>query len=167
MCNRTTNGAAVANLWVANMASCMSKQRCMLGKDGRLLNIHVASKSTDCNVIARIANVGEVLNTTNVDQHAWLRQTQFHQWDEAVAAGQKLGLVAVLPDTGESQAKAIAEDMRQSISSLGHRTLRDGERLHLQATVAVVMAKDEDEAQLLKRLNTALAQAKPRLARSA
>ena len=75
--------------------------------------------------------------------------------------------VAVLPDTGESQAKAIAEDMRQSISSLGHRTLRDGERLHLQATVAVVMAKDEDEAQLLKRLNTALAQAKPRLARSA
>lgn len=75
--------------------------------------------------------------------------------------------VAVLPDTGESQARLLADDMRQSIGSLGHRTLRHGERLHLQATTATVMALDEDEAQLLKRLNTMLAQAKPRLARSA
>lgn len=75
--------------------------------------------------------------------------------------------VAVLPDTGESQAQVMAEDMRQSIASLAHRTQRYGERLHLQATAAAVMALDEDEAQLLKRLNIALAQAKPRLARSA
>lgn len=75
--------------------------------------------------------------------------------------------VAVLPDTGESQARIMADDMRQSIANLAHRTQRHGERLHLQATTAVVMALDEDEAQLLKRLNTTLAQAKPRLARSA
>lgn len=75
--------------------------------------------------------------------------------------------VAVLPDTGESQARIMADDLRQSIANLAHRTQRHGERLHLQATTAVVMALDEDETQLLKRLNTALAQAKPRLARSA
>lgn len=75
--------------------------------------------------------------------------------------------VAVLPDTGQSQAQVMAEDMRQSIASLAHRTQRYGERLHLRATAAAVMALDEDEAQLLKRLNTALAQAKPRLVRSA
>ncbi|SDI81244.1 diguanylate cyclase (GGDEF) domain-containing protein [Pseudomonas flavescens] len=75
--------------------------------------------------------------------------------------------VAVLPDTGESQARIMADDLRQSIANLAHRTQRHGERLHLQATTAVVMALDEDEAQLLKRLNTALAQAKPCLARSA
>lgn len=75
--------------------------------------------------------------------------------------------VAVLPDTGESQASVMAEDMRQSIASLAHRTQRYGERLHLQATTATIMALDEDEAQVLKRLNTALALAKPRLARSA
>ncbi|TBU73341.1 GGDEF domain-containing protein [Pseudomonas daroniae] len=75
--------------------------------------------------------------------------------------------VAVLPDTGESQAQVMAEDMRQSIASLAHRTQHYGERLHLQATAAAVMALDEDEAQLLKRLNIALAQAKPRLVRSA
>lgn len=75
--------------------------------------------------------------------------------------------VAVLPNTGESQACSMAEDMRQSIASLAHRSRRYGERLHLRATAAAVMALDEDEAQLLKRLNTALAQAKPRLPRSA
>ena len=37
-----------------------------------------------------------------------------------------------------------------------------GERLHLTATVASVMALDEDEDHLLKRLNYALAQAKSR-----
>ncbi|MBP5059947.1 GGDEF domain-containing protein [Pseudomonas chlororaphis] len=74
--------------------------------------------------------------------------------------------VAVLPDTGESEARVMADDMRQSIASLAHRTQRYGERLHLQATTATIMALDEDEAQVLKRLNTALAQAKPRLARS-
>ncbi|WP_437881367.1 GGDEF domain-containing protein [Pseudomonas sp. LRF_L74] len=75
--------------------------------------------------------------------------------------------VAVLPNTGESQAWEMARDMRQSLASIAHRSQRHGERLHLQATVAAVMALDEDQAQLLKRLNLALAQAKPRLARSA
>jgi diguanylate cyclase (GGDEF)-like protein len=75
--------------------------------------------------------------------------------------------VAVLPNTGESQATGIAEDMRQSIASLGHRTQRYGERLHLRATTTALMALDEDEERLLKRLNRALANAKPRAARCA
>ena len=75
--------------------------------------------------------------------------------------------VAVLPDTGDSQAKTMAQDMRQSLASLGHRTQRHGERVHLQATTATVMAYDEDEGLLLKRLNIALAQAKSKLAHSA
>ncbi|QGZ29662.1 GGDEF domain-containing protein [Stutzerimonas stutzeri] len=75
--------------------------------------------------------------------------------------------VAVLPDTGESQARMMADDMQQSVANLAHRTQRHGERLYLQATTAVVMALGEDQAQLLKRLNTALMLAKPRMARSA
>lgn len=75
--------------------------------------------------------------------------------------------VAVLANTGEGQARAMAEDLRQSIASLAHRSRRHGERLHLSASVAVVMALSEDEAQLLKRLNLALAQAKPPRVRSA
>ncbi|VXC27486.1 Diguanylate cyclase (GGDEF) domain-containing protein [Pseudomonas sp. 8Z] len=75
--------------------------------------------------------------------------------------------VAVLPNTGEQQAQGMADELRQSIASLAHRSQRHGERLQLRATVAAVMALDEDEGQLLKRLNLALARAKPRLARSA
>lgn len=75
--------------------------------------------------------------------------------------------VAVLPNTGERQAQAMAEALRQSIAHLAHHTSRHGERLQLAASVACVMAVDEDEAQLLKRLNQALARAKPRQVRSA
>ncbi|MHC6226152.1 GGDEF domain-containing protein [Pseudomonas sp. X10] len=75
--------------------------------------------------------------------------------------------VAVLPNTGQRQAQAMAEDLRQSIGHLAHHTSRHGERLQLSASVASVMALDEDEAQLLKRLNLALVQAKPHQVRSA
>lgn len=75
--------------------------------------------------------------------------------------------VAVLPGTGEQQAWNIANELQQSIASLAHRSQRHGERLQLRATVAAAMALDEDEAQLLKRLNRALASAKPHLAYSA
>ncbi|QJQ10161.1 GGDEF domain-containing protein [Pseudomonas putida] len=70
--------------------------------------------------------------------------------------------VAALPNTGERQAQAMAEALRHSIAHLAHHTRRHGERLHLTATVASVMALDEDEDHLLKRLNHALAQAKSR-----
>lgn len=73
--------------------------------------------------------------------------------------------VAALPNTGERQAQAMAEALRQSIAHLAHHTGRHGERLHLTATVASVMALDEDEDHLLKRLNYALAQAKSRQTR--
>ncbi len=75
--------------------------------------------------------------------------------------------VAVLPSTGERQAQAMAEALRLSIAHLAHHSRRHGERLQLTATVASVMALDEDEAQLLKRLNLALSRAKPRQVRSA
>ncbi|MGE8372702.1 MAG: GGDEF domain-containing protein, partial [Pseudomonas putida] len=61
-------------------------------------------------------------------------------------------------------AQAMAKALRQSIAHLAHHTARHGERLHLTATVASVMALDEDEDHLLKRLNYALAQAKSRKA---
>ncbi|QCI12353.1 GGDEF domain-containing protein [Pseudomonas putida] len=75
--------------------------------------------------------------------------------------------VAVLPNTGERQAQAIAEDLRLSVTHLAHRSHRHGERLQLSATVATVMALEEDPAQLLRRLNLALSRAKPRQVRSA
>ncbi|SUD84655.1 diguanylate cyclase [Stutzerimonas stutzeri] len=75
--------------------------------------------------------------------------------------------VAVLPNTGEAQARMIAEELQQAVASLAHRTGRHGERLFLRASTATVMALEDDPEQLLRRLNLRLAQAKQRLPRCA
>lgn len=75
--------------------------------------------------------------------------------------------VAVLPSTGEAQARMIAEELQQAVASLAHRTGRHGERLYLRASTATVMALEDDPEQLLRRLNLRLAQAKQLLPRCA
>lgn len=75
--------------------------------------------------------------------------------------------VAVLPNTGEAQARLIAAELQQAVANLAHRTEQHGERLHLQASAAAIMAIDENAEQLLKRLNLGLAKAKQHLPRCA
>lgn len=75
--------------------------------------------------------------------------------------------VVLLPNTGETLARQLAGELQQAVAHLAHKTRQHGERLHLSATVAVVMAVDEDPQTLLQRLNLALARAKQPLALSA
>jgi diguanylate cyclase (GGDEF)-like protein len=75
--------------------------------------------------------------------------------------------VAVLPNTGEAQARMIADELQQAVASLAHRTGQHGERLVLRASTAAVMALDDDSEQLLRRLNLGLAKAKQQLPRCA
>lgn len=75
--------------------------------------------------------------------------------------------VAVLPNTGEAQARMIADELQQAVASLAHRTGQHGERLVLRASAAAVMALDDDSEQLLRRLNLGLAKAKQQLPRCA
>lgn len=65
--------------------------------------------------------------------------------------------VVLLPNTGESQARLIADELSVAIKHLAHRTQQHGERLRLQANVSVVMALQEDADTLLERLNKTLA----------
>ena len=53
------------------------------------------------------------------------------------------------------------QEMEQAVQSLAHKTRLQGERVYLCASTAVVMAVDETPDALLKRLNLALARAKP------
>lgn len=69
--------------------------------------------------------------------------------------------VVLLPNTGESQARLLALELQQAVQSLAHKTRQHGERVYLSASTAVVMAFNEAPDELLKRLNLALAQAKP------
>src|SRR5690606_7164244 len=75
--------------------------------------------------------------------------------------------VAVLPSTGQAQARMIAAELQQAVTSLAHRTGQHGARLFLHASTAACMALDDDPEQLLKRLNLGLAKAKQQLRRCA
>lgn len=68
--------------------------------------------------------------------------------------------IALLPKTGESQAKTIAWELEQAIAAFAYRCQHHGERLHLSACSAVTMAGNESCNQLLERLQLALATAK-------
>ncbi|KAF0865965.1 GGDEF domain-containing protein [Pseudomonas sp. LD120] len=75
--------------------------------------------------------------------------------------------VVLLPNTGERQAQLLALELQQAVQALAHKTRQHGERLHLAASSAVVMALEETPEGLLKRLNLALARAKQPLAKTA
>lgn len=73
----------------------------------------------------------------------------------------------LLPNTGETLASQLAKELAESLHHLAHRSRQHGERIHLNACVATVMALNESPETLLQRLNLALAKAKRPLALSA
>lgn len=75
--------------------------------------------------------------------------------------------VVLLANTSEQQARQMALELQQAVLSLAHKARGSGTRLHLSACTAVVCAADESPADLLKRLNQALATSRPVLPRSA
>ncbi|WP_317930287.1 GGDEF domain-containing protein [Halioxenophilus sp. WMMB6] len=74
--------------------------------------------------------------------------------------------VILLPRTGETQARVMAGELQQSIAHFVYRSSLQqlGERVHLQATTAVTMAREESPEQLLERLQLTLLRAKQPLA---
>lgn len=72
--------------------------------------------------------------------------------------------VILLPSTSEKQAQIMAAELTESIECFAYKTQNVGERLYLKAATAVVKAGDEDQQQLLQRLNIALANSKQPIA---
>ena len=71
--------------------------------------------------------------------------------------------VIILPHTGERQAQLLADELREAVGSLAYKSSRHGERIELSASVVGLMARDEEVATLLERLNIAMARAKQSL----
>ncbi|MCO5786814.1 GGDEF domain-containing protein [Pseudomonas sp. G11-1] len=71
--------------------------------------------------------------------------------------------VIILPHTGERQAQILAEELEQAVRSLAYKSRAQGERLELSASVVALMARDEDPATLLERMNITMARAKQNL----
>lgn len=75
--------------------------------------------------------------------------------------------VAVLPCTGDTQARQLATALGSAVQHFAYHT-HQGERLPLSAGVASIMALGDTPATLLDRLNLALARSRqPRFARTA
>ena len=66
-----------------------------------VLDVHVAGERADRDVVAGVADVRQVAQPADVDEHRRLGQAQLHQRQQAVAAGEELGLVAVLADEAD------------------------------------------------------------------
>ena len=65
------------------------------------LEVAVAGQGADGDVVAAVADVGQVAQPTHVDQHRRRGQAQLHQRQQRVPAGHELGLVAVLGEQGD------------------------------------------------------------------
>jgi hypothetical protein len=76
---RTAEGAAMANLRIADVASSVGKQWCGFGQQRADLEIAVARECANGDVIAGIIDVTKVIEATNVDKHRRSREAQFHE----------------------------------------------------------------------------------------
>ena len=90
--------AAVAHLRIADLTGCIGEQRNVLGEHRTVLEIHVAGERADGDVVTGIADVRQFTDAADVDEHARLGESQLHQGQQAVPAGEELGIVAVLAD---------------------------------------------------------------------
>ena len=71
----------------------------------------MAGERADGDVVAGVADVRQVAEAADVDEHARLREAQLHQRQQAVAAGEELGVVAVLADEADGLVGGTGTDV--------------------------------------------------------
>ena len=76
-------------------------KRHVLGQHSAGLDVHVTGERADGDVVAGVADVRQVGDATDVDERARLGEPQLHEWQQAVAAGEELGIVTVLADEAD------------------------------------------------------------------
>ena len=99
--DRATDRAAVTHLRIADVAGRMGEQRHVLGEHRALLDVHVPRHRADRDVVAGVADVRQVGQPADVDQHARLGEPQLHERQQAVPTGDELGVLAVLADEAD------------------------------------------------------------------
>ena len=108
--DRAAERAAVAHLVVADLAPRppRSTPQCCASRS-LVSRSRWRVERADRDVVAGVADVGEVAQPADVDEHGRRREAQLHQRDQRHAAGEQLGVVAVLGERGDA---ASAESAR-------------------------------------------------------
>ena len=109
--DRAADRATVTDLGVADLAGGVRQQRHVLLQERRRLDVHVAGQGADGDVVAAVADVRQVAEATDVDQHGRLGEAELHHRQQAVAAGDELGLVAVLADEADRLLRRLGADV--------------------------------------------------------
>jgi hypothetical protein len=93
---RAADGAPVPDLRVADLGGGVRQQRCRLPHQRRGGQLGVPRGRSDDQLTVRAADPAQPVRPADVDQHRGRGQPQLHHRQQRVAAGQQLGVVAVL-----------------------------------------------------------------------
>src|SRR5215207_5559001 len=96
------DGAAVPYLRVSDERRRVGDEAAVLLQGGVALHIAVAGHRANGEVIPFIVDVVEVIYAPEVDEDRRGGEPELHYGEQAVAAGEELGLVAVLPEQLDS-----------------------------------------------------------------
>ena len=92
----TADRSAIADLRVRNVRQGVRKQRAGRQEGAIPLEIAVAGQRADPNRLpARQRDAGQLIETINIDQHVRPCQAEIHRRNQALAAGEKPGVVAI------------------------------------------------------------------------
>ena len=101
MGDRAADRAAVAHLVVADLRGDGAQHAALGGEQVAGLDVAVAGQRADRDVVAGVADVGEVVEPADVDEDGGRREAQLHERQQRHAAGEELGVVAVLGERRE------------------------------------------------------------------
>jgi hypothetical protein len=127
--DRSAHGAAVADLEVSDVRQSGGQQRHIAGNGGVVFGRRLAHKRAHAHVSVVAFDRVETGDPVEVDEVPEGRESQRHHRDQALPAGQHLGLVAVLAEQRDRFAHARRRVVLES--SWLHTTSRvpDGDRL--------------------------------------
>jgi hypothetical protein len=97
MGERAADGAAMADLRVADELGCLRDQRTPGGQHRVANELRVSREGADRDPITVLADVAEAVEAADVDEYARPRDAELHRRDQRVPAGEHLR-VAVAPE---------------------------------------------------------------------
>ena len=106
--DRSADGAPVAHLGIADLPGDVGQQRHVTLQHLADLEVPVAGQGADDHPVAVLADVGQIGQPADVDQHRRRRQAQLHQRQQRVAAGQQLGVFAVSTSRPTASSTEVA-----------------------------------------------------------
>ncbi|KAG1649237.1 hypothetical protein GQR58_029200 [Nymphon striatum] len=104
-------------------ADIQEQTRSTLGRIDDLL-LEVFGHGADGEMIARFADVAEIVNSSYVDKHRWRGQAELHHGDQRMPTSKQLGFVAILAQQGDGLLGRLG-DLESCFTCHAHDGLHD------------------------------------------